>query len=406
MFDSSSYYSPPDIIFDKTVIVHEAFDVEEQSALQPANNWDLKDENCLYNWFEDLVGRLKKVCAHIVVYLLVKQAHQDSHDFWQPPESASPSPPPQVPPSSRKKKNWGIFNLDDDSDDNLIISKEKVDSDDDFMSTESNRKSRDSNTRNKRPARNQSDETKDTKRPKVIEQIDEFKTHTIIDSDEEMTDISVDSKQVNKSSCVDTDIELKGKGKLKMDRSTGIDKAEPQKRNPYINESSAMNFEFKDEPKESIPKEETKIKPQRNPFIAEMGTFDFDFNDKPKDLESKGEECMTERRTKTEKTKPQKKNPYIDETSTFNFGCDDKPKDAEYINQNPYFDDFEDMEMDKPKAKKPKTIDLMQKTTRLTQSPKEVAAMRMQREAKWGEDFMTLWRRKFAQYVLANASAE
>lgn len=81
MFDSSSYYSPPDIIFDKTVIVHEAFDVEEQSALQPANNWDLKDENCLYNWFEDLVGRLKKVCAHIVVYLLVKQAHQDSHDF-------------------------------------------------------------------------------------------------------------------------------------------------------------------------------------------------------------------------------------------------------------------------------------------------------------------------------------
>lgn len=81
VFDSSSYYSPPDIVFDTSVSIHEAFDVEEQSALLPADDWDLKDENCLYNWFENLVGRLKEVCNPITVHMLVKQAHQDLHDF-------------------------------------------------------------------------------------------------------------------------------------------------------------------------------------------------------------------------------------------------------------------------------------------------------------------------------------
>jgi hypothetical protein len=108
----------------------------------------------------------------------------------------------------------------------------------------------------------------------------------------------------------------------------------------------------------------------------------------------------------TEKRKPHKRNPYIDEASTIDFEVNNTPKDFKHLKKNPYIDDFEHMDIDKPEVKKPKTIDLMRKTTRLTQGPSKVAAMRIQKEIQWGNDFMALWRRKFRQYVSRDALLE
>lgn len=76
VLDSSNYYFPPDIIFDQSVIVNEVFDdVEEPSALLPAGDWNLKNENCLYDWFERLVDKLKKVCVYTAGSIRTTQAY-------------------------------------------------------------------------------------------------------------------------------------------------------------------------------------------------------------------------------------------------------------------------------------------------------------------------------------------
>ncbi|KAL9542451.1 hypothetical protein MBANPS3_008609 [Mucor bainieri] len=374
VFDSSNYYSPPDIIFDKSVIVSEVFDVEEQAALLPTDDWDLKNEDCLYNWFEKLVGRLKR-----------------------PPKSPSLSPPP-VPPPKKKKKNWSIFSFEDDSDDDLIIAKEKADSDDDFIPTERSRRSRSrsrsdsgsgsgSNSRNKRPAKSQNDEAKDAKRQKKFRLIGETKKYSVIDLDEDMSDSGVDSKHV------DTDIEWKAEEKET--------KTEPQQRNAYIDGVSTMKFDFGDKSKGTDSNEEKKTRSKsKNRYIDEASAMDFTFDDKPRHTEWKGEDEKAEGSMAAENTQLQQKNPYIDEASTINFDFDSKPKDAEQLKKNPYIAGFEQMEIDEPERKKPKSIDLMQSKKRLTQGPSKVAAMRMQKESKWGKDFMVLWRRKFQENIL------
>lgn len=243
-----------------------------------------------------------------------------------------------------------------------MISKEKADNDDDFIHMESNSNSRgnkSSNSINKRPANDQNDEAKNTKRLKKFKQLGECTTYNVIDLDEEITESSVDSRHKIKKSCLDTDIGLKEEQKTK-----------PQRRNPYIDEANAIDFKF---------------------------------DDKPKDTSLRDEENKAKRSMATEKTKPKRRNPYIDETSTINFEFDDKPKDTERLKKNPYVDDFEQMEINKPEMTRLKSIDLMQKKRRLTEGPSKVAAMRMQKEAKWGKDFMALWGKKFEQYVAIEA---
>ncbi|EPB84821.1 hypothetical protein HMPREF1544_08391 [Mucor circinelloides 1006PhL] len=293
VFDSSNYYTPPDIIFDKSVIITEVFDVEEQSALLPSDDWDLANENCLYNWLEDMVSKLRR-----------------------PLKSISPSPP-SVSPPKKKKKNWDIFDFND-SDDDFIISNKKTGSDDDLMPVESKGKSSGRNSGHKRLARNQSDEVKDTKRLKTFEPTNNTKAYAIVDSDEEIAGSSVYSKQASKHPYIDTDIESKKE-------------------------------------------------------VAESSM-------------------------ETEKTKSLKRNPYIDKASFLDFDFDDKPKDIERLKKNPYIDGyFEPMEIAKPKVEKPNKIDLMQKKT---QSTSKMAAMRLQKEKQWGEDFMTLWMAKYKPHTL------
>lgn len=338
VLDSSNYYFPPDIIFNPSVIINDVFDIEELSALLPAGNWDLKNESCLYDWFESLVGKLKK-----------------------PPKSSSLSPPPPPPPPpimpvKRKKKNWGIFNLEDDSDDDLIIPKEKkADSNDDFIPMEESvrrsRSSNNSNSKGKRPARNQNVEAKENKRQKSLKEIGKSKAYNVIHLDEEMEESSVDFKQATKSS----DIEWKGEEESKT---------KPSHKNPYIDETSTMNFDFDEKPKK------TGLKSDK----------------------SKADGSMTAEKKKI-------KNPYIDEASTVHLELDNKPKAGQQFLKNPFINEFEQMEIDTPEVKKPKAIDLMQKKKNLTQGPSREAAMRMQRETKWGDDFMALWRRRFEHII-------
>ncbi|KAL7323959.1 hypothetical protein PS15p_210542 [Mucor circinelloides] len=315
VFDSSNYYSPPDIIFDKSVIITEVFDVEEQSALLPSDSWDLTNENCLYNWLEDMVSKLRR-----------------------PLKSISPSPP-SVSPPKKKKKNWDIFDFND-SDDDFIISNKKAGSDDDLMPVESKGKS----SGNKRLARNQSDEAKDTKRLKTFEPTDNSKAYAIVDSDEEIAESSVHSKQASKNPYIDTYIELKEE----------------------MVESSVYSKQA-----------------NKHPYIDT-------------DIESKKE--VAESSMETEKTKSLKRNPYIDKASFLDFDFDDKPKDIERLKKNPYIDGyFEPMDIAKPKVEKPNKVDLMKKKT---QSTSKMAAMRLQKEKQWGEDFMIMWMTKYKPHTL------
>ena len=67
VYDSSNYYLPPDIIFEKSVI-KQSFNVEDLSALLPGNDWDLKNEDCLYDWFENITSKLKEVSNLSCIY--------------------------------------------------------------------------------------------------------------------------------------------------------------------------------------------------------------------------------------------------------------------------------------------------------------------------------------------------
>lgn len=272
-------------------------------------------------------------------------------------------------------------------DDDLVISKEeKADSDEDFIPTESTRKSRsssNSNSKGKRPARNQNVEAKETKRLKSFKEIGESKAYNIIDLDEEVAESILDSEQANKS----PDTQLKKEKK-----------AVPQRRNPYIDDTGIMDFEFDVKFKSIDLEEEKKSKPQRkNPYLEEASTMDFEFDDKPRNIELKDERSRAEGSTAIEKKK--KKNPYIDEASTIHFDFDDKPKATTDLKKNPYIDDFEQIRIDKPEVKKAKKIDLMQKKRNLTQGSSKEAAVRLQKETQWGDSFMAVWRRRFEQYV-------
>lgn len=241
-------------------------------------------------------------------------------------------------PPKKKKKNWDIFDFND-SDDDFVISNKKTGSDDDLMPVESKGKSSGRNSGHKRLARNQSDEVKDTKRLKTFEPTNNTKAYAIVDSDEEIAGSSVYSKQASKNPYIDTYIELK---------------EEMVESSVYSKQAS------------------------KHPYIDT-------------DIESKKE--VAESSMETEKTKSLKRNPYIDKASFLDFDFDDKPKDIERLKKNPYIDGyFEPMEIAKPKVEKPNKIDLMQKKT---QSTSKMAAMRLQKEKQWGEDFMTLWMTKY-----------
>lgn len=86
VYDSSNYYLPPDIIFEKSVI-KQAFDVEDLNALLPGNNWDLKDENCLHDWFENITSKLKQVRHLSCIYKIMNKKLRkfDSHRNHQRP---------------------------------------------------------------------------------------------------------------------------------------------------------------------------------------------------------------------------------------------------------------------------------------------------------------------------------
>lgn len=61
MFDSSHYKFPPDIIFHNLPPEEE---IEDKRVLLPGEDWDLDRDDCLYTWFERVIGLIKKVCRY------------------------------------------------------------------------------------------------------------------------------------------------------------------------------------------------------------------------------------------------------------------------------------------------------------------------------------------------------
>lgn len=59
MFDIRHPSFPPDIIIHK--LSSEL--VQDIHELLPGEDWDLDQEDCLYNWFERILKLIKKVCS-------------------------------------------------------------------------------------------------------------------------------------------------------------------------------------------------------------------------------------------------------------------------------------------------------------------------------------------------------
>ncbi|KAI8640662.1 hypothetical protein BD408DRAFT_419440 [Parasitella parasitica] len=148
VFDSSNYYLPPDVIFERSV-VEQAFDIETVGALLPASNWDLKNQDCLYDWFENMISKFKK-----------------------PPKSPTPEPEPEK--SSSSSKNWNIFDIMNDSDDDFVAStKKKNASADDFL--------REKCVNKKRSAMDEKIKEKEHKLKKAASSMQEYHDYDIFD---------------------------------------------------------------------------------------------------------------------------------------------------------------------------------------------------------------------------------
>ncbi|RCH83560.1 hypothetical protein CU098_006549 [Rhizopus stolonifer] len=59
VFDSSNYRFPPDLIF-RNRHVKELFDVDDVASLLPDKEWNINDEDCLYDWFERILTTVKQ----------------------------------------------------------------------------------------------------------------------------------------------------------------------------------------------------------------------------------------------------------------------------------------------------------------------------------------------------------
>ena len=58
VFDSKDYSFPPDIIFQN---LPDPLISTDLSTLLPLKDWNLENENCLYNWVERIVKFFDKV---------------------------------------------------------------------------------------------------------------------------------------------------------------------------------------------------------------------------------------------------------------------------------------------------------------------------------------------------------
>ncbi|CEP18849.1 hypothetical protein [Parasitella parasitica] len=154
-FDSSNYYLPPDIIFERSAI-DKAFEIETINALLPARNWDLKNQDCLYDWFKDMISKIKN-----------------------PPKSPTPPTEPEKPIPS---KNWDLFDTMDDFDDDFVVSnKKKPDSaDDSLLGKDASKK--------KRPAVDKSTRRKECKKKHTTSSKQDPLHFDIFDLDQKVTE--------------------------------------------------------------------------------------------------------------------------------------------------------------------------------------------------------------------------
>lgn len=171
-------------------------------------------------------------------------------------------------------------------------------------------------------------------------------------------------------------------------------KSANRKKRPAIDEN--------DEKKKNVTNKRLKT---RRDNLDDYKIFDFDFDLKGNQEDNKGDD--KDYKESNDDLFEEKRQERKESKKDYNVENERMKTSKSGGNFNKYIVDFTEKdtwdEGDKKKKEeeKPKVINLMKKKNKLTESPSKSIAMRLDKEDKWAEEFMSLWTKRHSEYVMA-----
>lgn len=160
-----------------------------------------------------------------------------------------------------------------------------------------------------------------------------------------------------------------------------------RKKRPAIDE--------KDEKKTNVTNKKLKT---RRDNLDDYKIFDFDFDLKGNQDDKKGDD--KDNKESNDGLFEEKRQEKKESKKDYNVESERMKTSKSDGNFNKYIVDFTEKDTWDEKEEKSKLINLTKKKNKLTQSPSKSIAMRLDKEDKWTEEFMSLWTKRHSEYVV------